>query len=252
MRKIHFNEQTISTIREMVEDGRTMSEICNRLTIKYDTLKRVMRENGIELSICRAPSESIQLPEEVVSLICSMFLNTDAPLATICSEAKVEYWQMQQVLKANFSEKQYNDRKSRLYRKSKLGDRNPMTGKVGQEHPRYVGVVEDGNGYLMVNRPDWYTGRRGKQYVFQHTIVLCQLLGITELPAGFVVHHIDLDKKNNDSNNLALMTDGAHKRLHAKLKRIMQGAETIDKSRETETLDNSRRKEAVEDIVHND
>ena len=90
MRKIQFNEQTISAIREMVEDGRTMSEICNRLTIKYDTLKRVMRENEMELPVRRRTSTDTQLPEEVVSLICFMFLNTDATLATICSEAKVE------------------------------------------------------------------------------------------------------------------------------------------------------------------
>lgn len=34
------------------------------------------------------------------------------------------------------------------------------------------------------------------------------------IPEGYVVHHIDGDKTNNDISNLAIMDDGQHKRLH--------------------------------------
>lgn len=43
----------------------------------------------------------------------------------------------------------------------------------------------------------------------------CIVLGIDKIPRGFVVHHLDGNKKNNDINNLALMTYSAHNRLHS-------------------------------------
>lgn len=105
-------------------------------------------------------------------------------------------------------------RKSVCYSRSKLGDKNPMTGKTGDAHHCYVGDVSDGKGYHMVLKPDWYTGRQGSKHVFKHQVVMCAALGLTELPAGYVVHHVDGNKQNNDLNNLALMTQGAHTRLH--------------------------------------
>ncbi len=37
------------------------------------------------------------------------------------------------------------------------------------------------------------------------------------LPQGCVIHHKDLNPKNNDINNLVLMDDISHKKLHYKL-----------------------------------
>lgn len=45
-----------------------------------------------------------------------------------------------------------------------------------------------------------------------HVDVMEKRLGFTF--KGMVVHHIDLDKTNNDIDNLALMTNSAHARLH--------------------------------------
>ena len=36
-----------------------------------------------------------------------------------------------------------------------------------------------------------------------------------EIPDGCVIHHIDEDKRNNDIDNLALMTPAGHTRLHS-------------------------------------
>jgi len=106
------------------------------------------------------------------------------------------------------------ERKHLNYQASRLGNKNPNYGKRGEECGNYKGEVSDGRGYLMIVKPSWYTGRPGSHHVFVHTLVMCKSLGLTELPAGFVVHHIDGDKTNNKLSNLALMTNSAHSRLH--------------------------------------
>jgi hypothetical protein len=119
-----------------------------------------------------------------------------------------------------------NARKKRNYSKSKLGDKNPQFGMTGSKNDKYIGEVSDGKGYIMVMKPDWYTGRKGSKHVFKHQVVMCESLGITEIPKGFCVHHVDEDKTNNNLINLALMTTSAHMRLHQ-----LEGATTRAKAR---------------------
>ena len=110
-------------------------------------------------------------------------------------------------------------RKQRSYQLSKTGDKNPMKRKYKEQHPNYKERVSDGHGYWMVLRPEWYTGRIGCNHVFEHSVVMCKALGLTEIPAGFVIHHIDGDKHNNNIGNLALMTNAAHSKLHQQLRK---------------------------------
>jgi len=49
----------------------------------------------------------------------------------------------------------------------------------------------------------------------EHRRNFCIILGIKEVPKGFVVHHLDKNRKNNDINNLSLMTTAAHNKLHS-------------------------------------
>lgn len=217
MKRIHFNEETISQIRNFLEDGHTVKEACNRFTLKYDTMKRVMTENHIVPN--RTPSgvsrDARCRDSETVNLVCGLFRNTDTPVNQIVKTAKLEYYQVLGILKDNFTEKEINDRKSRLYRNSKLSTNNPNFGKTREEHNRFKGgIVSDGAGYLMCKKPDWYTGRKGSDYVFYHSIVICEALGLTEIPKGFCVHHIDGNPQNNEISNLALMSIGAHSKLH--------------------------------------
>lgn len=123
----------------------------------------------------------------------------------------VSYELITKIWKIFYTPTERKERKRKMYQKAKLGPKNPRYGKpcINKKDD-----VDDGNGYSITWKPAWYTGRKGSKYVFDHQLVICEALGITEIPKGFVVHHIDGDKKNNSLNNLALLSVGAHTRLH--------------------------------------
>jgi hypothetical protein len=83
-----------------------------------------------------------------------------------------------------------------------------MSGKVQEEHPRWLGECEDGHGYLTT----LYNGKRE----FVHRVVMMEALGVPSLPRNLVVHHIDGDPKNNTLDNLALVTRAGHKQIHSR------------------------------------
>lgn len=219
MRKIEFNNDTITEIREYINSGHTMDETCNRFTLKYDTLRRVMHENDIA-PYRKDKSHPKEIDADTTNLICNLYSNTDTSLQDIVKASKLEYYVVLEILHKHFSEEYINSRKSRLYRNSKLGDKNPMRELTGEKHPNYKGLVDDGQGYLMIKKPSWYTGRPGSYHVFYHSVVMAEHLGLTEIPKGFVVHHIDGNKHNNDISNLALVSTGGHSKWHSLLNRL--------------------------------
>lgn len=153
-----------------------------------------------------------------------MFRETELTLEQIARTLGVSYKVVWGIVATSFSKAERLERKRRNYARSKQGSKNPMFGKQKEEHPRFIGRVADGNGYFMVLKPEWYTGRAGSKHVFEHSVVFCEAAGLTEVPKGFCVHHLDHDKANNAITNLALLSVGAHSRLHS-----LEGATTIRK-----------------------
>lgn len=144
-----------------------------------------------------------------------LFETTSLTYTQIAKQLGMTYKQVFGIVHRNYSNERIHERKVGNYRTSKTGEKNPYFGVRGDEHPHWKGgEVSDGKGYLMSSKPDWYTGRKGSKYVFTHVLVVCEALGLTELPAGWNVHHIDGNKTNNCLNNLALLTLPAHLRLH--------------------------------------
>lgn len=142
-----------------------------------------------------------------------LFETTDLTQDEIGEKVGVTRKVIWRMLTRMFSPEEMKERKRKVYRKSKLGDRNPATGK----HPgNYIGECSDGKGYTLVPKPKWYTGRKGTLHIFKHHLVICEKLGLTEIPRGMIVHHIDENPSNNDISNLILLTASAHIKLHQK------------------------------------
>ena len=105
-------------------------------------------------------------------------------------------------------------RKKACYRRSKLGDKNAMKGVCGQDHPRWEGDCPDGKGYIIVLKPSWFTGRPKSKYIFKHHHEYCKVHKLTEIPIGCCIHHKDFNPLNNKVDNLELMTNSQHSKLH--------------------------------------
>ena len=53
------------------------------------------------------------------------------------------------------------------------------------------------------------------QRMSEHAREVCIALNIPRIPKGFIVHHIDENTRNNNIDNLAVMSITAHNRIHA-------------------------------------
>jgi len=53
------------------------------------------------------------------------------------------------------------------------------------------------------------------QIMSAHAREMCIALNIPKIPKGFIIHHLNEDKKDNNIDNLALITITAHNRIHA-------------------------------------
>ena len=69
--------------------------------------------------------------------------------------------------------------------------------------------------YILVVAPDWYKGKRYRgRYCYEHHLVWEQNTG-TPVPDGYIVHHKDRNKFNNSFDNLELLKNSEHAKLHS-------------------------------------
>lgn len=161
--------------------------------------------------------------------------NTDLTLQEIANTLSLSYKVVWSYVAKNYCPEYRRIRKVGNYRKSKLGDLNPMKNKTAALHHNYIGIVGDNKGYLMMMKPTWYTGRKNSKHVFVHSVVMAQHLGITEIPQGYCVHHCDCNPHNNDISNLIMLTMAEHTALHSWV-----GATTISKESTAKWLEARR------------
>lgn len=229
-KRIIFNDETIAKIKHYAEDEQhTMSETCNKFTISHDVMRRLIYKHDIHPKQTSHSKNWETITPEKEKEVVNLFTCTHLPIKALCKEVHLEYYAVLHILESHFTEEEINKRKSKVYRNSKLADKNPMYGNHGSATNNWKGeMISDGQGYLITKKPEWYTGRVKSDYVFYHSVIMCEALGVTEIPKGFVVHHIDHNPLNNELSNLALMPMGAHAKLHAMEKKMMmKGSETI-------------------------
>lgn len=158
------------------------------------------------------------------NIIKNYIEQTELTLQAIADTLSIHYKVVYRVWRT-YSAEYRKTRKVKNYSRSKVGDRNPMKNKCGELHPNFKGIVSDNKGYLMVLKPEWYTGRKRSKHVFQHSVIFCENMGFTEVPKGYCIHHCDQNPHNNEFSNLIMMTLGEHQKLH----RILESATTISK-----------------------
>lgn len=102
-------------------------------------------------------------------------------------------------------------------RKNNIG---PIRQKINRskENPEKIGTIRlhKNSRYkeIYVGIDSWHTKSQG-HWCREHIYVIEEELGHT-IPLGYVVHHIDGDKVNNNRSNLCLMTVEEHNNTHAK------------------------------------
>jgi hypothetical protein len=115
------------------------------------------------------------------------------------------------------------------------GENNPMFGKRHSEETRRK-IAESRKKYRREKHPSWKGGRRttssgyievlkpdhprarGRGYVFEHILIMEEKLG-RSVSKDEQIHHIDENKKNNDPQNLMLLSCSEHAKLHGKQKK---------------------------------
>jgi hypothetical protein len=155
------------------------------------------------------------MDEELCRAVVKCYISEERPIiADVAKRFKITPHTAQAMIKLVLSDEERERERILRLSRCKQGDKNPMKGKFGEKHHLFKGGVTDGKGYRLVLKPDWFTGRKGSNHVFEHHVVFCQAVGLTEIPKGFAIHHIDEDPMNNHIDNLALVSNSGHRRLH--------------------------------------
>lgn len=106
-------------------------------------------------------------------------------------------------------------------------------------------IVNNGR-YDNVYIPHWMNKKYVNDEVGLHVCIVCENLGLTELPEGYVVHHVNGDSKDNRFDNLVLMTRGEHASLH---NGYLKGVSTISKESTLKWVE-ARRQGADKSTLH--
>lgn len=163
------------------------------------------------MSVCLAHLRDEALVKRVIEDYVS---STKPTIRELSQKHQLGYHTVMMMIRNTLSKEQIEYEKKLRYSRGKIGPLNPMHGKTGESNPVYKGVISDGKNYFLVLKPDWFTSRPGSKHVFFHQVVFCQATGLTGIPQGFTVHHIDGNPANNDIHNLALVTTRGHARIH--------------------------------------
>lgn len=87
------------------------------------------------------------------------------------------------------------------------------------------GRRKSSNGYIEIYSPDHPNANRRK-CVYEHVLVMENKLG-RYIKKGEFIHHIDLNKTNNNPDNLIVLTNEEHARVHNKIKNGVNKYEAI-------------------------
>ena len=118
--------------------------------------------------------------------------------------------------------KEFNLQRTQISRVLKRNGIEVARNNSGSEHPHWKGGFNNnkGDGYLGIWSP-LHERADGGGYVYAHTLEYEKHTG--KLPQkNEVLHHIDLDKRNNDYSNLFLCGHRKHLEIHRKIEKLIR------------------------------
>lgn len=163
-------------------------------------------------------------PINIKATLAAARNNPTLTLAALAELLETKESNVRVVLQTHMPAAEFTAQKALRYSISKEGEKNPMRGKSGEQHPRWVGEVSDSKGYTT----QLHNGERQ----FTHRVVMANALGLLKLPEELDVHHIDSNPLNNALDNLALVTKAGHKTIHS-----LQLINATEKSRRSTLAD---------------
>lgn len=171
---------------------------------------------------------------ENVNRVLDTYLAPDKPTVGETSRrVGTTYHNVRKILADHLDPDIYKREVSLRKSRAKMGKKNPMFELYGDQHHNFKGDIFTKDGYLQ-RKVD---GR----YELVHRIVMAKLLGLRSLPDTMDVHHIDDVKTNNSEDNLALVTRGGHRGLHAKQSKLSKSPIWVQHAHTTSQLRNTTR-----------
>lgn len=152
-----------------------------------------------------------RISQDKIDRIIFLITETDKSITEIAQELGISVSPVVRELNNLLTPEERKER-HRKFCKKRVGELNSNYGN--RKDSKHM----DRNGYVLIPKPIWFTGRTSSRTVFEHHKVMCEHLGITEIPEGFCVHHKDLNKTNNSLDNLELLSFSAHTALHGALR----------------------------------
>ena len=192
--------------RAYIDEKRTLKEMCEILGVKSTiTVSKLLNERGIST-------------------------NNNERLSKISKNS------MSDVEFKSFLEKEYSAGKSMITIARELDitpscvrkyfvkygidrrGRNDFYKDIPFNNPNWKGGKrKKSNGYIEIYCPD-HPNANSRKCVYEHQLVMEEHIG-RYIKRGEVIHHIDGNKSNNNIDNLLLLSNSEHIKLHALLKK---------------------------------
>lgn len=207
----NFSKEQLQSIYE--QEGMTLKKLCKIVGCKSEiTMSKIMHENGIDTNqnAKRAMvTKGNRTDKEFKEFLISEYVIHKRSVNSIAKELGVCY-----IIVVRYLDKYGIRRRTKSEQQIKEHAVNWKGGKHKTSH-----------GYIEIYCPD-HPKASVRKTIYEHTLVAEKKLN-RYLRDGETVHHIDYDKTNNNPENLIVLTNPDHARLHSLLRHGKSFADAI-------------------------
>lgn len=193
----------------------TLDEICKHIGCKSRlTAQHILNKHGISTNANERTSfakRGGRTDEEFKEFLIKEYIQNKRSMTSIAHELHISW-----VIVSKYLDKYKISKRTKSEQQRKEGSVNWHGGKNIRS-----------NGYIEIYCPD-HPNANVRKYVYEHQLVAESKLK-RYLKKGEVVHHIDFNKSNNSPDNLIVLTNDNHLKLHGLLRKGLSFQEAIKK-----------------------